>query len=153
MNYGWIKAEQAHIAEIAARCRPADVAELWASDRSTPAEALQKGLDTASAAWTGVVDGEPICMFGVTPWSILGAAGAPWMIGTTLIKPNARPFLKESRRALEAMKEPYDLLLNFVDARHHEAVRWLRWLGFTIQEPVPYGPDGMPFHPFEWRRV
>jgi hypothetical protein len=30
-------------------------------------------------------------------------------------------------------------------------VRWLRRLGFTLHEAVPYGALGEPFHPFEMR--
>lgn len=153
MSIWWIPAEVSHVAEIARKCRAADRDEIWAAEKITPEEALLNGLAMSPVTWTGVADGLPICMFGVSPWCILGAAGAPWMIGTTDIKPHARAFLKGSKKALEAMREPYDMLVNLVDARHVQAIRWLKWLGFTVHAPIPYGPFGMAFHPFEWRRI
>lgn len=153
MSYHWIPAETYHVESIAARCRKADVDELWASAMMTPQEALHSALELCPDAMTGVVDDVPVCMFGVTPWSILGRTGAPWMIGTTDIREHAKSFLRGSKAAIKVMEEPYDTLVNMVDARHLEAVAWLRWLGFTIHEAIPYGPFGLPFHPFEKRRV
>ena len=152
MNYHWVKAEASHIPAIAERCRVADIEELWAAEMLTPAQAMQKGLDAGGEAWTGFIGGTPVCMFGVSHWTILGRSGAPWMIGTTDIKPHAKAFLKGSRDAIKLMREPYDLLVNMVDDRHTEAIIWLRWLGFTIHEPMAYGAFGLPFRAFEWRR-
>jgi hypothetical protein len=40
---------------------------------------------------------------------------------------------------------------NYVDARHARSIRWLKWLGFTIEEARPMGFAGLPFHPFGMR--
>lgn len=151
MSYHWEKATTEHAAHIAANCRQADRDELWAAGMLYPAEALDLALRDCPDALTGFVNGEPVCMFGVTPASILGSLGCPWMIGTDGIKANAKGFLKGSKQAIKTMKEPYSILANMVDARHTEAIRWLKWLGFTIHDPMPYGPFNLMFHPFEMR--
>ena len=47
----------------------------------------------------------------------------------------------------------YDRLENRVDARNVPAIRYLRWLGFTLWPVMPWGHAGLPFYPFTIRRV
>ena len=47
------------------------------------------------------------------------------------------------------MLKTYRVLTNYADARNTTAIRWLRWLGFNILPAIPFGLDGLPFHPFE----
>jgi len=47
--------------------------------------------------------------------------------------------------------EKFSLLYNYVDARNVKSIKWLRWLGFQLDEPAPYGVRGLPFHRFELR--
>jgi hypothetical protein len=54
-------------------------------------------------------------------------------------------FLRESRRLADAFDRE---VVNYVDARNVKAVKWFRWLGFAVSEPVPYGPAGVLFHRF-----
>lgn len=124
---------------VIAAARPADVAEMAALGMTFP-EALQGSLNRSDWSATGVVDGEPVCMFGVAPVSLLGGIGAPWMLGTTALdRPDMQvPFLRASRGVVAAMLATYPRLINLVDTRNTIAIRWLRWLGFTFDpDPVP----------------
>jgi hypothetical protein len=42
--------------------------------------------------------------------------------------------------------------VNLVHARNERAVRWLRWLGATIDPAVSWGLAGEKFMPFSFRR-
>lgn len=148
-------AEQADIGVIAASLRPADAAELWASNRTTGAECMAFGLRFSDQAWTGTIDGEPVCMFGAVPASLLGGVGVPWMVGTTELDMlrAQKALLRESRAALDAMLARYDVLENLVDDRNKAAHRWLRWLGFTVDDKtIQHGPDRLAFRRFKIRR-
>lgn len=150
-----VPAEPAHVGEIAVRARQQDIAELWALSRTTPAEALTRGLATTVDATTALLDGRPVAMFGASPYSILGGMGTPWMIGTTDLRSWSaqKELLRVAAPAVERMQERFpSLLFNAVDARNRAAQRWLRWLGFQFLEPLPVGPDGLPFIPF-WRKA
>lgn len=144
------------VGAIAERVRPADVAELWASNRTTAADCMAFGMRYSDMAMTGVFDGAPVCMFGAVPASLLGMIGVPWMVGTTALDRLAvqKALLRESRGAVSEMLTRYDVLKNVVDDRNKAAQRWLRWLGFTVDADVtPYGPDRLPFRGFEIRRI
>lgn len=146
-----IEATPEHAAAIAADARAADVAELWAQARTTPEQAMRRGLETSVFALTGLIDEAPVCMFGVAPASLLGGIGIPWMIATTAIERHQLTFLRACRPAVAEMRRMFPVLVNAVDARNVLTIRWLRWLGFRLLPARPLGPDGVPFHPFEWR--
>lgn len=152
MNVEIVPATLAHAEAIAADARQADVDELWAQARATPLSALRVGLRSTSRARTGLVDGVPVCLFGVSPFSILSGQGTPWMVGSNGLKPLRvqKALLIHSRLEFAAMRANYSVLFNAVDDRNTSAKRWLTWLGFTLLGPMIYGPDRLPFRPFYW---
>lgn len=135
------------MAAVAADVRQADVDELWAAAKMTPEEALRQGSKWSSA-FVALDEGRPICAFGVVPYSVLTKFGAPWMVGTNALDRSSRQFIRQCRTDLSGFFGEWDKLLNVVDARNTTAIRWLKWLGFTVFPAVPYGPLGMPFHLF-----
>lgn len=137
---------------LAANLRPADLEEIKASSTLPPHQALINSLKTSTHVWTGFVDGELTCVMGVGPRCAISQEGTPWMIGTPAIDRHAVTFLRHCRDVLQQMLSAYPYLRNYVDMRNTKSIRWLKWLGFTIQDPVLYGPRKLPFHPFELRR-
>lgn len=138
-----------HIAHIAANVRADDREELnllgWGA-----AQALRLSLRSALAAWTGMVDGVPVCMFGVSQGEL--GEGRPWMIGTGDLDRFAVIFLRRCRVQVERMLDLRPVLVNYVSAENARAIQWLSWLNFTIGDPVPWGRSRQPFHRFELRR-
>lgn len=152
-KYEIVQATEDHVAELAPAMRGADAREIWASSRRTPKEALDLSLavsrDTARA---GLVDGRTVCMFGVARGTFLSPCASPWLLASDELPKHARAFLRMSREYVQRLRQEYVELSNFVDARNVYAVKWLRWLGFTVEPAVPYGPDQIAFHPFRMRR-
>jgi len=148
-----VKALPEHIAPIAANCRDADRAEFYALSRSSPTKVLETGLRVSVVSYTGIVDGEPVCMFGVAPYSFLAGQGIPWMVSARGIdnKRLQRAVMQVSREVVDDFKVLFpSLLFNTVDDRNTSAKRWLKWLGFKLLDPVPHGIDRLPFRPFYW---
>lgn len=140
-----------HAEAIAANPREADVDELWISSRTRPLDALLHGMQRSTAPLTAMHDGEPVAMLGVVPFSILSGMGVVWMLGSEKLDRLScqRDLLRTSRPQVALWREQFpSLLFNYVDQRNHQAIRWLKWLGFTFLPPVPYGPDGALFIPF-----
>ena len=141
---------RAHIDAVAAALRPADRAEVWAAAHLMPFAAVSDSVARSETAFTGLVDGQPALIAGVGRASLLGATGVPWMLGTALIDRHPVAFLSHSRRVVAGWRRDFARLVNRVDARNRAAVRWLAWLGFRIDPAKPFGPEGLPFHPFIW---
>jgi hypothetical protein len=142
-----------HIPIIATKARPADIDELWAQGRQTPAQCMETGLRLSVTAFTGLVDGVPVLMFGATPYSILAGQGVAWMVGSTDLDQLRvqKALLRKSREGLDILQRQFPLLFNHVDERNESAKRWLAWLGFSFGEPEPIGPDARLFRSF-WRQ-
>lgn len=140
-----VTAEKWHITHIAEHVRTADRDEFWALSMMTPEEVLHQSFGLSHLAWTGLIDGVPVCMYGVVRASLLGNVGRPWMVGTDLLDKHQVVFLRRCRASLETMKMCFGKLENYIDARNVKAIQWLRWLGFSFSEPEPLGPLNMPF--------
>jgi len=150
-DYRIVPATIEHIERVAAHMRKSDRDEVFAAGAVTALEALRHSFDCSDESWAGLADGEPICIFGVAPRSMITGTGVPWLLGTPEIEKHALPFLRRSRRVMSEWRSRFELLENHVDARNTKSIQWLRWLGFTIHDAIPYGPFNLPFHPFEKR--
>jgi len=137
-----------HIAPIAAHMRQADRDEVWASSLSEPEAALRISLAASPLAWTGLVDGVPVCMFGAAASTLLASRGCPWLLGTDAVETHAIAFLRRNRAQVRLMLAVFGTLANHIDSRNIVSRRWLEWMGFTIHPAEPHGPLGLPFHPF-----
>ncbi len=148
-----LPASEAHAVAMAPHLRLADAAEVYATSGRTAEAALLAALRRSTQAWTCLVDGEPGCMWGVGPLSLVAGRGCPWLLGTVAIEQHPMTFLRQSRAYLRQMLHTYSRLENHVDARNTVSIRWLRWLGFTIEPPAPYGFLQLPFHRFHMERA
>lgn len=146
-----VPAHIGHAIAMAPRMRAADAAECWALARLSPLEALRVSLESATYAWTWLVDGEPACIFGVGTRSLIGNEGTPWLLSTDLVAAHHITFLRGCRPYLARMRGAFPYLQNVVDARYETCVRWLKRLGFEVHEAEPLGPAGELFHRFEMR--
>jgi hypothetical protein len=139
-----VPATEAHARAMAPHLRAADADEVLALGFA-PDDALVESVRASFEAWTALVDGRPMCMWGLTAPMIMDVVGVPWLLTTPEIERHRRAFLVGSRRMVAEMLAVFPRLENWVDPRHTKAVRWLRWLGFTVEAPAPYGPLGAMF--------
>lgn len=129
--------------------RQADRDEVLAASGRSPADALIFSLRKSSHAWTAMIDGVPEVMFGVGDLNVLAGVGAPWLLGTDAVERHYVAFLRCSVGFRDQLLRRYSTLRNFVDARNRASIRWLRWLGFTLSDPVTL--RGHEFRLFELR--
>ena len=151
-------ATEAHARALAARMRPADAAEVSSSLGVGALEAVLASMAVSEVTWAAIFDGEVAGLFGVArlqdaPGTLLGGpdVGVVWLLTSSAVDGNRRAFLRYSRAILSALLQRYPILVNAIDARHVAALRWARWLGFTVSAAVPYGVEGLPFHPISIR--
>lgn len=141
-----------HIVELSKNLRESDKMEIQASHGRPPYEAIRDSVAMSPEPLTGLVDGKVMCIFGVGVASPLSTKGSPWLLGSDLVDEHSKIFLKLNKVWLEAVKDRYEELENYVDVRNKKTIVWLRWLGFKIHKPEPYGVEGRLFRKFELRR-
>lgn len=134
---------------IADSMRKEDRDEVWASHHHTPMHALRVSVGISSKVFTACDSLGVFAMFGVAPYgSLFSDTGVPWMLGTDRVRRNAIEVMRHTASYIEDLQEGFSKLVNWVDARNTISIRWLRHFGFTIEEPEPYGMEGLPFHRF-----
>lgn len=137
-----------HLETLIEEIRPADRAEVEASVGSLRLGVVDAYLRTEHPAVMIGPDGGLVCMYGVAPLHSLSSNGAIWLLGTSRMRKYAKRVLHDAKLFIEYAREHYPVLVNYVDARNTESVRWLAALGFTIEPPQPFGVQGLPFHRF-----
>ena len=146
--YEAVAATEDHVRELVANIRPSDAEEIRALGED-PLPSMIKSLKVSRDPVAVLSDGRVISIFGVGVPSLLSDLGVPWMIGAAELPRHKKALLKASRAWVWQARHEYRYLCNYVDARHHSAIRWLRWMGFAIEAPAPFGPLKMPFHKFD----
>jgi len=143
-----VKTTKAHIDAIKDRLREADVREVWDSHHICGAKALRESWQKSFLSWTGLVKGEPVFCFGVGAKSQLHLKGAPWMLGTDGVEKIKMGILRESKEYIGQMAYHFDMLENWTHATNKVSINWLKWCGFELDDPAPYGPEGAMFRRF-----
>ena len=134
------------ISAVRANVRAENLAELEVVGLGLD-EVLDWSLNNSWEALCGVIDGEPVCLFGVECTED-PEIGCPWMVGSNAIDRHRVAFLRASKAKVDQWNTHWPVLMNWVDARNVRGLRWLRFLGFEIQEAIPMGESGLEFHLF-----
>lgn len=140
-----VRFDLSHCDDLATNLREIDRRELYMLSRLEPMPALKLTLAMAVAAWTAIEDGHVICMFGIGRRSQLSEVGVPWLVGTDRIYPHQRRFARQSRDYYARFERAFPKMENYVLAENTVTVRWLKWLGFDMDEPEPMGFSRAPF--------
>jgi len=129
------KARPEDVEMIAPLLRAEDAREVMRLGCGPASGCIRRAIAGSRMAGVFYRDEAPLCVFGVAD----------------ALSRSPRPFLRETRRWVSAWMEHYSALTNYVDADYEKAIRWLRWLGFTIGDPEPYGAPGAMFCRIEMR--
>ena len=128
------------------RLKRADAREVAAFSVLDTPEVISQAMKDSVYVWAISDDKEVV---GVCGLSEGGGWGIPWLLTSESINKQKKLFARLSKQALEQFLELYPNLCNFVDYRHKTTLRWLRWLGFKIEETNTRFHDPLvPFYRF-----
>lgn len=133
--------EPADVDYIVQNIREDDRRELEANGFSVP-DGLQVSVDGSTHMITGIdKDGNPAFIMGARKEKY-GNTAVIWLLGTDAIEKEPKTFLLNSKPTLETLYELVGVttFYNFVWKHNHLHVRWLKWLGFTLQPQDEEGP-------------
>lgn len=134
-----------HIDAVLARM---EVSERTAFLQLCSAEELRIGAALSDPGWCALIDDMPVCAGGIRPMAVLSREGVAWMITTPELRRAPRVLVWGSRHMLKVVRERYDVVRNMMGCDPGE-LRWLRWLGFELGEPVSI--NGVMHRPAELR--
>lgn len=132
---------------ISKNLRQADQIEFYrVTGESDPLSNILFGMDLPNSVTYCILNDEnPIAIVGCVERQDYKIV---WACGTDEVQKFAKSFVLETKRLLKKHKSEYKPYLNYVDAENTNAIRYLRHVGFLIQDPIPYGKLDSKFHPF-----
>jgi len=138
---------------IADNIRTADVEELRAASDKGILDALMESLEHSYFALTVKKSGRPLMVFGVASYTLLCDETCCWAVATQQLKFSGSKFLRYSRDIVDGMSGIYPVMSNYVGAWNINALRWLRWCGFTVSPARRIGIHGEMMHRVERRDI
>ena len=132
--------------EVAKNISFPDRAEIMAAVGTGPEAALHYCFLMSFRCWSVMYGGRCVFVFGLAreDWRWV----TPWAFSTPEVSRFPVAFLRGSRSVARRLFARYPYMLNWVDARHDKSIAWLRFMGFKLGKPQPYGVYGMDFIPF-----
>ena len=133
---------------MALELRPIELREGWAATGMDPMVilALSLSLSNPENRWV-VTYRERICgVFGMTLFEE-GEMGVPWFVSNEIpfaSYANRGIFLRSSRDLTRLMQSRCQYMTNIVSLENTKSIKWLRWLGFTIDETNTFKFDRDP---------
>jgi hypothetical protein len=100
-----------------------------------------KKLKGARVAYTD--DNTPICIFGVYTHGEVGFIG---MLATQDIEKEQRSFLIQGKKWVEAHAKKHKVLMNYIYSKNKKAIKWLEWLGFSVEKHYGLGDSFLKFY-------
>lgn len=134
------------VEELARSMRAEDVAEILASDGVSPGQALADSIAVSDRVYAVYLSGELAFVTGAAPLDHLpGCPACGWLLSSGAVDRHPRGFIEATREIADAFVDEYGVLVQWVDARYEKALRWVRRLGFDVEDPKPWGRAGLPF--------
>ena len=137
-----------HVLDVAENLRKVDEEEVSLSHNINGREAVIESWAYSDIIRGMVTDDGVAC-------GLCGVVGQRiWMLGTDRLTENRKArwqLCVEGRKWVdETIKELNAPLFNQVYSKNTESIRWLKYLGFTVERPRPIGLSGALFCDF-WR--
>jgi len=149
MKHEIVNTEEWHQHYVAENMRAHDVEEVYLQSRLKPYDGLRITCLCSPYKKTALIEGEPVAIFGASANSLLSGKGMPWILCTDQVCRYPQTYLRHSRQWVKRMSEYFPTLENYVNVNNKFTIKWLKWCGFDILEPIEYGPFKKPFHPFK----
>lgn len=126
----------------------ADRVELFAGGHKSVEKVIRDAVRKSKACIVAVYEDKPLTIYGLYKSSVLGNGGIPWMLTTHQSKQYRREYMVYTRLVIDEMLEECDVLSNYVHAKNRISIKWLKALGFTIDEPEENPITKELFHRF-----
>ena len=88
--------------------------------------------------WIGLVDGRPVCAWGLVPPTVLSERAYLWLYVGPAVDEYKFLFVRYSQRIVEALRLDYPIIEGICDINNRRAIRWLKWLGASFGEPTAH---------------
>lgn len=150
MSLEFIPCTIEHIDDLLPRISQADLTEIDLSVGIPPRDALIESMKTSKHSWS-LMDESARCLgvFGYACPLPDPEIGVPWLIASDELRGRRVELHKLGIAWVDTMKAQCPkLLFNYVHVDNKRAIHWLKRLGFSFEDPAPFGAKQALFHCF-----
>ena len=148
VKYNIRAATQEDAEYLSTRLKPMDMREIAAVTGRPALAVLRSGIIGSEDCQVGTVDDVPLCIYGVRKPSHLSDSGIAWLLGTEEVDKHFMKFGRECGKELKKMMSNLRMIENYCHVENRKTIVWLRWLGFKLDKPEPYGRKQEMFRRF-----
>jgi hypothetical protein len=148
-----VEATCSHVLAMVDRLREADKEEISSATGEDANVAMFHSYRKSFLRWTALMDDRPIAVFGVAPMTLMGTTGIVWLLGTDDASKAGARLARATKKCVMECLGMFKRLENYVDDRNELSKKWIKWLGFTIENPAPYGVERRLFRHFYMERA
>ena len=124
-----------HIEEICATMRWQEADAIAALSRD-PIALIKHELATSISTYAGLVDGEVVVIGGVKCRDVLSDEAYVWIICSERVNEVPIGFVRTVKKVYKEVRPRFSSLWGLLVTDFERSVRWVRWLGFTVEPPV-----------------
>ena len=100
-------------------------------------DAVRLGIEHSLASWgMWSEEEELLCVWGVSPLTVLGDKAQLWMLSTTELPKYKLGFARVSKQIFAELMAVYPNSMIAVHTKYTRAMRWTKWLGFQPVKEV-----------------
>ncbi len=125
---------KAHARDILANMRGINLVEVERIGVD-PCKTMDEAMDRAVLTWAGTINEKLVCLGGIEQATILSDSAYLWLVTTKAVEEHSFIFVRRSQIVLDAIFDRYRMVYGVVDKDFERSIRWLRWLGFSIDPP------------------
>lgn len=125
-----------------------DKIEAMAMTGMDPNKALEQCILQSSEVYVAEEDGQIHGVFGVNLND--PDVGVPWFVATDKAEHNKKLIMVTGRKLVDKWMKQVTYLANYVCRYHEQSIKWLEWLGFTVdyEDELFLWSDTIPFYRF-----
>lgn len=106
------------------------------ADNPQAKEILTRFASLSASVFIGKVGKEIACVWGFIQPSLLSQEAYIWLLTTDLVEENKFRFVRHSQMHVQEMLKHYPSIVGDCVVGDHKAVKWLKLLGATFDEPI-----------------
>ena len=129
--------------------RDEDEHECAAANGSSCLENCYAALDCADSETYSIMnDGYPVGMFGVVPLVGMGIPpgwGTVWLLASSGLYEIKCDFLRQCIHWIDHLQRFYPCVTNYIHVANKPAIKWCKYVGFSLGPAQPYGIAGESF--------
>lgn len=110
--------------------------EQFAKMSQTPEHLITQEVARSLVSYTGLVNEQPVVMWGARSAGILSEEAYIWLIGTERLTKCPITFLRHSGEAVGLLRQHFKVLHGHVFVDFGCSIKWIEWLGFRLEHPA-----------------